>query len=235
MTNGFGRPTASRIAPRRNPSVAPAPTVDEGTPPVDNEPTLLDEVQTVDEPAAGEAPQTQAATTDDAGDSSSAAVETGTDAPKSDADATTTITEPADTSAPPAPQETAQEPQEDATEPPAAPDTTSEGEAASGGGAPSKARKTRKPRTAPAQASNKSTNITAPTTSGTSLVVIGPDGNIAVDDSVHVVDLRTVASETDPHALVDQLTALAGVSDSQVRVDAVAAITEAITKVALAN
>jgi len=233
MTNGFGRPTASRIAPRRNPSVAPAPTVDEGTPPVDNEPTLLDEVQTVDEPAAGEAPQAQAATTDDAGDPSSTAVETGTDAPKPDADATTTITEPEDDSTPPVAPETAQEAQSDTSDPPVAADAASDEETGNSS-APTKARKPRKPRSTPA--SDKTNGVTAPATNGgTALVVIGPDGHIAVDDSVHVVDLRTVATETDPHALVDQLTALAGVPDSQVRLDAVAAISEAITKVALAS
>lgn len=231
MTNGFGRPTASRIAPRRNPSVAPAPTdgppVGEGTPSADNEPTLLDDVQEAGKPDTADTAQADAPDTECADAPASAAEQPDTDG-KAAAPA------PADDDKPPVAPETGQEPQSDTAEPPAAAEAPKDDETGSSDAAPAKPRKPRKPRSAPAP--DKTAEVTAPTTNGgTSLVVIGPNGDIAVDDSVHVVDLRTVAAETDPHALVDQLTALSGISDSQVRVDAVAAITEAITKVALAS
>lgn len=238
MTNGFGRPTASRIAPRRNPSVAPAgnggSAAAEDTASGGNEPTLLDDAQG---PSGPEAVEQAEAPTPAEQASAPDTEQTDTAAPAA-AQTDTTGREPAPAPAGddtlPAAAEEAPEAQPDTAE--AQPDTADvpKGEDTASSDAPTKPRKARKPRTAPA--ADKTNTVTAPaTTGGTSLVVIGPDGAITVDDSVHVVDLRTIAAETDPHALVTQLTALSGVADSDVRGTAVTAISEAITKVALAN
>ncbi|MFL0579466.1 hypothetical protein [Dietzia sp. 179-F 9C3 NHS] len=69
--------------------------------------------------------------------------------------------------------------------------------------------------------------------SGVGLAVINPDGSVDVADGVHLVDLREVAAESDPHALVDMLGALRTVGDSPLREQATAAISEAITAAAL--
>lgn len=68
---------------------------------------------------------------------------------------------------------------------------------------------------------------------GTALAVINPDGSVTVDPGTHLVDLRDVASQDDPHALVDMLAALREVSDSDLRQRVTSEISEAITTAAL--
>lgn len=223
MTNGFGRPTAARIAPRRNPSVAPAPdttdraqasttaTLDpstEGPALPESEPTLLDDAQD-EQPAAQDTAEVHVPDP----------VQSEDTADKPGADAVDDSQQADD-----APGETTESPQPSIQNDADSTDTGADNPASGA----SKARKPRKPRTSGKPAEP------APT-AGASLVVIGVDGEIEVDDSVHVVDLRNVATETDPHTLVDQLSALSNVSDSKVRSTAAAAITEAITKAALAT
>lgn len=76
---------------------------------------------------------------------------------------------------------------------------------------------------------------TAVKASGTALAVINPDGSVTVDPGTHLVDLREVAAQGDPHALVDMLGALRDVTDSDLRQRVTAEISTAITTAALRN
>lgn len=74
---------------------------------------------------------------------------------------------------------------------------------------------------------------TAQAGSGTALAVINPDGSVTVDPGTHLIDLRDVAAQDDPHALVDMLGALRAVTDSELRQHVTAEISAAITTTAL--
>ncbi|PZU00893.1 MAG: hypothetical protein DI630_13440 [Gordonia sp. (in: high G+C Gram-positive bacteria)] len=85
---------------------------------------------------------------------------------------------------------------------------------------------------APASKSRAATPAAEPA-HRTALAVINPDGSVTVDPGTHLVDLREVAAQDDPHALVDMLGALRGVSDSELRQRVAAEISAAITTAAL--
>ena len=79
-------------------------------------------------------------------------------------------------------------------------------------------------------------NGTGPATKaggGAALAVINPDGSVTVDPGTHLIDLRDVAGQDDPHALVDMLGELRTVTDSDLRQHVTAEISAAITAAAL--
>lgn len=97
------------------------------------------------------------------------------------------------------------------------------------------AKKNGKAPAAKARTANRAPAPAAPTSSGTALAVINPDGSVTVDAGTHLVDLRDVAAQDDPHALVDMLGALRPVADSELRQHVTTEISAAITAAALRN
>lgn len=97
------------------------------------------------------------------------------------------------------------------------------------------AKTTRSQAKKPASTAGKN-NGTGPATKaggGAALAVINPDGSVTVDPGTHLIDLRDVAGQDDPHALVDMLGQLRTVTDSDLRQHVTAEISAAITAAAL--
>lgn len=97
------------------------------------------------------------------------------------------------------------------------------------------AKTTRSQAKKPASTAGKN-NGTGPATKaggGAALAVINPDGSVTVDPGTHLIDLRDVAGQDDPHALVDMLGELRTVTDSDLRQHVTAEISAAITAAAL--
>ena len=99
--------------------------------------------------------------------------------------------------------------------------------------APASAKKTGKTAAAKARTSHRTAEPAPPAGSGAALAVINPDGSVTVDAGIHLIDLREVAAQDDPHALVDMLGALRAVTDGDLRQHVTAEISAAITAAAL--
>lgn len=99
--------------------------------------------------------------------------------------------------------------------------------------APAPAKKTGKTAATKTRTSPRTAEPAPPVGGGAALAVINPDGSVTVDAGIHLIDLREVADQDDPHALVDMLGALRAVTDSDLRQHVAAEISAAITAAAL--
>lgn len=99
--------------------------------------------------------------------------------------------------------------------------------------APTPTKKNSKAPAAKARTTSRTAEPAPQAGSGRALAVINPDGSVTVDPETHLIDLREVAAQDDPHALVDMLGALRSVTDSELRQQVTAEISAAITAAAL--
>lgn len=248
--SGFAaRPPRQRMRPTRNNSVAP-PT---DAPADDNDDALLS-VAPEPEPAptfSMDEPEEVPPAVDEQGEpeltfeTDAAPEETPPGGNSVDAaEDSPATTPPAEGNAPepePAGQEATQPAPETMPDPPAeaaeepAP-ATSAPKASKASKAAPKASKGRSAKTATNTPSPVSEDAPAAATQpGAALAVINADGSVTVGAGVHLVDLRDVAAQTDPHALVDMLTALRTVDASDLRETVTTAIVDAITAASLGN
>lgn len=259
--SGFAaRPPRQRMRPTRNNSVAPptdAPADDNDdaqlsiVPGPEPEPTFpMDEPEPTP-PAAVEQgepeltleTETAPEETGPGDDSVDAAADATADSPAKAAPAEAVTAEPGPATpqtaqgttqpAPetkPEPEPAAQAPAEAAEEPAPA---TSAPKASKAAPKASKGRSAKTATNAPSPVSEDAP--AAATQPGAALAVINADGSVTVSAGVHLVDLREVAAQADPHALVDMLTALRTVDASDLRETVTTAIVDAITAASLGN
>lgn len=229
-----------RMRQQRNNSVAPAPEVpadgitDEAQlsiVPDGDEPTLDGAADAADAAAASDpAPTPNGAIKDDE-DALADSAPNGNPTPAPQADSKGSQDAPPDTQAGPEANEPAPEaargsaaadaPAQDTPAPTQEPAPAKKGNKGS-------ASKSRTAARTPASSASDPAN-------GTALAVINPDGSVTVDPGTHLVDLRDVATQDDPHALVDMLGALRSVTDGDLRQHVTAEISAAITNAALRN
>lgn len=212
----FARPTKPRMRQQRNNSVTttPDPNTDESQlsiVPDEDEPALDTVAEDTSPTAAAEPPAPE-------GPAEPPADDTDTDA--GDDTATTT-------------------PTDDSAEGPSTPagdDSAPQTGTGDDSAQPDKPAKTTRSQAKKPTSTAGKNNGTGPATKaggGAALAVINPDGSVTVDPGTHLIDLRDVAGQDDPHALVDMLGELRTVTDSDLRQHVTAEISAAITAAAL--